>query len=447
MQTEILNNIQNNIKFISYKDFELWDVKRYLGNSLCNEVGYVKIKSILIPFKKKISHEEVIKNKYQIISKINFSGNLFLRDFEEIKKYRGNLYLVPQNTIIFSKINARHGCIYFHQGETPFVVSNEYPVFLVDLGKVNGEYLKQYLRSSKIKEHLNSKTTGISKARIKSNEFLSVLYPLKTLEIQKNIINEYQLKKKNTETFLLEIRNKEELIEQTIIKILDIDLPEIQEKKKGIYFSKFSIINKWDIWSNESIGKSRKYRNGFFQELINGSPMYGANVKAIKVESDVRYIRITDINEDGTLNEDIVSAEKVEEKYLLKENDFLIARSGNTVGKTFLYKKENGKAIFAGYLVKYNLNLEKVNPEYLLYFTKSKLFKNWIKSNQRISGQPNINGQKYLLSPIVIPPIDTQNKVANQIKIIKDKIQLLKSKVNLNYKEAIKEFEQAIFKN
>ena len=175
--------------------------------------------------------------------------------------------------------------------------------------------------------------------------------------------------------------------------------------------------------------------------------MYGANVKAIKVESDVRYIRITDINEDGTLNEDIVSAEKVEEKYLLKENDFLIARSGNTVGKTFLYKKENGKAIFAGYLVKYNLNLEKVNPEYLLYFTKSKLFKNWIKSNQRISGQPNINGQEYLLSPIVIPPIDTQNKVANQIKIIKDKIQLLKSKVNLNYKEAIKEFEQAIFKN
>ncbi|MDO9341452.1 MAG: restriction endonuclease subunit S, partial [Bacteroidales bacterium] len=354
---------------------------------------------------------------------------------------------VPQNSIIFSKINARHGCIYYHQDETPFVVSNEYPVFLVDLNKVNGEYLKQYLRSSRLKEHLNSKTTGISKARIKSDEFLSVPFPLKPLDVQQTIINDYQQKIEEAISFLLELKNKEDLIEQTINEILQVELPITQEKKKGIYFSKFSEITRWDIWVNEAIGQSKKFRNGFFQEVVIGNPMYGANVKSVDIQSDVRYIRITDINEDGTLNEDFVSAEKVEEKYLLKENDFLIARSGNTVGKTFLYKNENGKAIFAGYLVKYELNLDKVIPDYIFYYTKSRLFKNWIKSNQRIAGQPNINGQEYLYSPIVLPPISVQSEIVKKVKIIKDEFQVLKLKAESKRKEAIKEFEQAIFKN
>ena len=437
----------NRIKFLQFHDILLWDVKRYLGNSLQGVEGYITLKSILTPFKNKISPENVIKNKYQIISKINFSGNLFLRNFEEIKTYKGDLYLVPQNSIIFSKINARHGCIYYHQDETPFVVSNEYPVFLVDLNKVNGEYLKQYLRSSRLKEHLNSKTTGISKARIKSDEFLSVPFPLKPLDVQQTIINDYQQKIEEAISFLLELKNKEDLIEQTINEILQVELPITQEKKKGIYFSKFSEIARWDIWVNEAIGQSKKFRNGFFQEVVIGNPMYGANVKSVDIQSDVRYIRITDINEDGTLNEDFVSAEKVEEKYLLKENDFLIARSGNTVGKTFLYKNKNGKAIFAGYLVKYELNLDKVIPDYIFYYTKSRLFKNWIKSNQRIAGQPNINGQEYLYSPIVLPPISVQSEIVKKVKIIKDEFQVLKLKAESKRKEAIKEFEQAIFKN
>ena len=444
---ETNNTSINRIKILQFRDILLWDVKRYLGNSLQGAEGYITLKSILTPFKNKISPENVIKNKYQIISKINFSGNLFLRNFEEIKTYKGDLYLVPQNSIIFSKINARHGCIYFHQDETPFVVSNEYPVFLVDLNKVNGEYLKQYLRSSRLKEHLNSKTTGISKARIKSDEFLSVPFPLKPLDVQQTIINNYQQKIEEAISFLLELKNKEDLIEQTINEILQIELPITQEKKKGIYFSKFSEITRWDIWVNEAIGQSKKFRNGFFQEVVIGNPMYGANVKSVDIQSDVRYIRITDINEDGTLNEDFVSAEKVEEKYLLKENDFLIARSGNTVGKTFLYKNENGKAIFAGYLVKYELNLDKVIPDYIFYYTKSRLFKNWIKSNQRIAGQPNINGQEYLYSPIVLPPILVQSEIVKKVKIIKDEFQVLKLKAESKRKEAIKEFEQAIFKN
>ena len=75
------------------------------------------------------------------------------------------------------------------------------------------------------------------------------------------------------------------------------------------------------------------------------------------------------------------------------------------------------------------------------------MFKNWIKSNQRIAGQPNINGQEYLYSPIVLPPISVQSEIVKKVKIIKDEFQVLKLKAESKRKEAIKDFEQAIFKN
>lgn len=65
-----------------------------------------------------------------------------------------------------------------------------------------------------------------------------------------------------------------------------------------------------------------KYSKLKFGDIILGKPTYGANVKGVKKKSDTRYIRITDINENGTLNDDFVSPEFIEEKYLLKENDF-----------------------------------------------------------------------------------------------------------------------------
>lgn len=159
----------------------------------------------------------------------------------------------------------------------------------------------------------------------------------------------------------------------------------------------------------------------------------------------VRYIRITDINDDGSLNDENVSANGYSIKYLLKENDFLIARSGNTVGKTFLYKKEFGKSIYAGYLIKFELDVEKVLPEYLLYFTKSSVYKSWINSNMRVSAQPNINSQQYLDSPIVLPPIAIQRIIVDYIKKQKKKITQLKEHAKSLREEALQEFEKAIF--
>ena len=99
------------LKFIPLENLNLWDVKRYYTKNNLQFENVVTLRDILKPYKKAVSKEEMIENKWQIISKINFGGELFLRDFEEIEKYKGSLNLVPDNAIIYSKINVRHGCI------------------------------------------------------------------------------------------------------------------------------------------------------------------------------------------------------------------------------------------------------------------------------------------------------------------------------------------------
>ena len=440
------NAVSTYLKFIPFQDFNLWDVKRYYNNTKLKFNNVVTLADILIPYKKAVTKDEMIKNKWQIISKINFGGELFLREFEEIHTYKGNVNLVPENAIIYSKINVRHGCIYYHEkGKTPFGVSSEYPTYTFDENKISGKFLHKILRSSAFKKLLNTKTSGISKARVKQDEFLDIQIPLPKLDEQEKIVDAYQAKIQQAQALQTQANNLEDEIEKYFLEQLGLEKTEDKGTKKGLQIFEFKSLDRWDVWVNNIVSNKGNFEPVPFKTVVIDKPVYGANVKGVKAKSDTRYIRITDINENGTLNDEFVSPEIVEEKYLLKENDFLIARSGNTVGKTFLYKSKFGRAIYAGYLVKYNIDYSKIIPEYLLEYTKSYTFKNWIASNQRVAGQPNINGQEYLTAPLILPPISIQKTIVDKITTKRNDIISLKKQIIIIEGKAQQEFEKEIF--
>lgn len=122
----------------------------------------------------------------------------------------------------------------------------------------------------------------------------------------------------------------------------------------------------------------------------------------------MRYIRITDIDENGDLKHDWKTAQNIDSRFLLEENDVLFARSGATVGKTFLYRKEHGKAIFAGYMIRFRVDESLIKPEYLFYYTQTSLYRTWVQLIQRPSGQPNINAEEFKSLEIPLPPLDVQ---------------------------------------
>ena len=140
---------------------------------------------------------------------------------------------------------------------------------------------------------------------------------------------------------------------------------------------------------------------------------YGAQSASVEYDpTRPRYVRITDINDDGTLNNDVVASVNPgdDEQYRLVYGDFMFARMGATVGKTYAFIE--GNQIFAGYLIRYRLNQQIINPRYLFWYTKQEEYWNWVKLNQSGAAQPGINAKKYGSLRIPIPPIKEQNVFA-----------------------------------
>ena len=154
--------------------------------------------------------------------------------------------------------------------------------------------------------------------------------------------------------------------------------------------------------------------------LVCEEPQYGANESSIDGNSkiDYRYIRITDINDDGNLNSEWKTAKTIEEKYILRHGDFLFARSGATVGKTFLYKDSHGKALYAGYLIRFRTNKNDLFPEYLNFITQTQEYKKWVSETQIGTSQPNINGKMYSDLKIPLPPLSIQQQIVTECNVI-----------------------------
>lgn len=143
--------------------------------------------------------------------------------------------------------------------------------------------------------------------------------------------------------------------------------------------------------------------------------MYGTNEAAELEDKDLpRYIRITDFNGDGILREDTFKSLPFDkaEGYYLKEGDVLFARSGATVGKSFIFNNYKGRACFAGYLIKASSNLSKLLPDFLYYYTQSSAYDIWCSSIFTQATIQNISATKYAYLPIPLPSITIQHRIA-----------------------------------
>ena len=148
------------------------------------------------------------------------------------------------------------------------------------------------------------------------------------------------------------------------------------------------------------------------KEVAVGPLSYGSVSSATEFDGITRYVRITDIMDDGNLGGDIKSATKTDAKYLLHEGDILFARTGATVGKTCRYRENYGRAIYAGFLIRLIPDTTLIDPDYLYHFTKSDYYWDFVRSAQRVVAQPNINAQEYGDLQILLPKIEAQKSFA-----------------------------------
>lgn len=178
---------------------------------------------------------------------------------------------------------------------------------------------------------------------------------------------------------------------------------------------------------------------------VDGKGSYGIGAPAVPYQEDkLTYLRITDINDDGSLNfSDLKSVDAEDaEKYILKENDIVFARTGNSTGRSYFYEKQHGTFVYAGFLIKFSLDPNKVNPRILKYYTHSKPYFDWVNSFDTGATRGNINAKTYGDMEIELPSRKVQDKIVSILSFLDRKIEL-NNKINAD----LEEMAQSIFKN
>ena len=150
---------------------------------------------------------------------------------------------------------------------------------------------------------------------------------------------------------------------------------------------------------------------------------YGMNAAAKNYDGVNKYIRITDIDETSSTytDKDIVSPDGVlTDNYLVNNRDILLARTGASTGKSYLYKKSDGKLYYAGFLIRANVTTH--DPYFVFSQLHTHRYWRWVSIMSARSGQPGINSQEYASFPIYTTSIEEESKIAKLLSLLDERI-------------------------
>ncbi|MDX9913945.1 MAG: N-6 DNA methylase [Candidatus Moranbacteria bacterium] len=274
------------------------------------------------------------------------------------------LKLFPKNTILFPKSGAstflNHRAMIGIDG----YVSSHLATITPNENKILPKFLFNLLKRIDAKKLTNDQNYP----SLKTSEIAKIKIPLPPMEVQKEIVEQIEVKQKAIDAA------------KEIIKNLE------RERR---YFG----------------ASLRKLESVEWVELDRICNLeYGFTDKA-KDNGDARFIRITDIDENGmikTRDQKFINLTDEAKKYLLKKDDLLVARTGATYGKTAIFK-ESYPAVFASYLIKLDFEKDKILPEFYWLFAQSDEY--WDQAKKLMTGggqqQFNANAIKRVLVPII----------------------------------------------
>jgi type I restriction enzyme M protein len=254
--------------------------------------------------------------------------------------------------------------------EGKYWVNNHAHVLRPDKTKLKDVLLVELINNMDLSPFI----TGVTVPKLNQEKLRGIKIPIPPLHIQEEIVAEIDGYQKI-------IRGAKEVVENWKPRIL-VDA--------GWEVKKVSEISKLEYGIGESAQESGEFR----------------------------YVRISDIDVNGELKnkeKKYIAETEESKKYLLKKGDVLVARTGATFGKT-VYFEEEEKSVFAGFLIRINLNENEVNSKYFWCFAQSENYWNQAKSLMTGGGQPQFNANAVGKIKIPLPPLEIQQKIVHQIE-------------------------------
>jgi type I restriction enzyme M protein len=278
--------------------------------------------------------------------------------------------MIPANSVVVST-RATIGRIAINR--VPIATNQGFKnVVIEDSGRAVAEYVA--LALTKLVPTMEAWATGGTFPEISKSKFCELQIPLPPLEVQKEIV--------------AEIEGYQKVISGAR-GVLDHYRPHIP------------IHPEWPVVELDEITK----------------PEYGFTEKAAE-QGDARFIRITDISEDGTLREEdpkFITLTREARESLLSNGDVLVARTGATYGKTMIFE-EDYPAVFASFLIRLRFPKDRVHPRYYWVFAQSDLYWNQANALMTGGGQPQFNGNALKQLKIPLPPLATQQAIVAEIE-------------------------------
>lgn len=157
---------------------------------------------------------------------------------------------------------------------------------------------------------------------------------------------------------------------------------------------------------------------------------YGMNAAAKPFDGTNQYLRITDIEEVSRKFDkaNVTSPDgELDDKFLLQKGDLLFARTGASVGKSYLYDESDGTVYFAGFLIRFHVS--KANAKFVYYRTRTSEYDKWVSVMSMRSGQPGINAEEYKSFKISIPCQEEQRKIADFLSALDKKIEAVSTQI------------------
>ncbi len=333
--------------------------------------------------------EEMVDAGIPFITPANFEGDkISLKEMNYITEEKHSVLQkghIKENDVLIT-VRGNNGRVMMVTSDFENANINAQLAFIrTDCSKIFPKYIYYYFNSNIAKLYISKNETGIALKQFPIKKLLEVTIPLVSKDKQQEIVS----------------------ILDKINAIIDSDKKQLElldETIKSRFIEMFM---------------DKGYPTIPLKELSISKAEYGASSASVPFEEGrPRYVRITDINDDGTLNDDVVCSINPQDDvdYKLSYGDFMFARMGATVGKTYAYF--DGNEIYAGYLIRYKLDLNKLNPRYLFTYSKLNEYLLWVKNNQSGAAQPGINAKKYDLLPIPVAPIASQNEFASFVELI-----------------------------
>lgn len=371
-----------------------------------------------------------------IIAKINFGGELFLRPDEDYRKYKGALFLVQPERFIFSKINARQGCIFHADAQQkPFVVSSEYPVLRLDAELALGDYVDLALRVGPAREQLQGGAVGMAKPRTSAEDFLRIQIPLPPLWVQREIVARHQKVEADARLNREQLAALEVEAELEFLAALGLIKP-LQLAMERCFAVEWKDLERWGVRAMHALLNVNFDQSRY--PIVTGRDClaevkHGSSASPAAKPTKLEVLKISAVTRgflDAREKKFAVDKAAVRREYNLREGDVLMCRTNGTlnyVGMSALIERDLENLIFPDKLIRLRAQ-PNLLPEFGWKALQSPPLRSQIEAAARTAvGNYAIGNEDIWDLRIPLPPLPVQRALIARVRAGRETIKRLRA--------------------